>query len=1090
MKPKFVKILSYGVTFVMVVTAMAGSLPGLARPVHAAPGDIQRVSIASGGVEADGRSIRPVISGDGRFVAFVSNASNLVSGDTNGADDIFVHDRLSGQTTRVSVDSSGLEANGASTSPAISSNGQLIAFASDASNLVSGDTNGMTDIFVHDRLSGQTTRVSVDSSGAQANDNSSDWKVAISGDGRYVAFSSDATNLVSADTNGVADVFVHDRISGQTIRVSVDSSGLEANGSSSSPSLSGDGRCVAFLSSATNLVGGDTNGKQDAFVRDLQTGVTSRVSVSSAGAQANGRSDNPSISGDGRYVAFVSEASNLDPRAYDFGMYELAYVHDRQTGQTTLASVNSAGGILSVGSIYTPAISANGRYVAFTLREHGDSYARTSVYDLLTGNLASASFGIDGDAWPSLSADGSLVAFSSLSSLAGDTNGQEDVFVREVAYGPESDPAVVSVTPECQSDCPYPTPASVNFIVIFSEQVTGVTADDFSLTMLDGVSGASITAVSGYGNQYFVSVDTGTGDGRLRLDVVDDDSIVDSALNPLGGPGAGNGNQTGSSYPIHKSPAVVMSITRADADPTAAETVRFTVTFSKAVWPVETNDFVLTTSGSLSGASVASVAGLGSSYTVTVNTGTGEGTLRLDVTDDDSILDDLDHPLGGEGIGNGDFTAGEVYTIVRNAPLVTASLRADPDPNHAASVRFNVTFSTEVSGVDASDFLLTTTGALTGAVIQDVSGNGNAYTITVDTGSGDGSLRLDLVDDDSIQDASGRPLGGEGTGNGNFTAGEVYTIDRTLPMVVNSLRADANPSTAASVNFTVAFSEAVSGVDASDFALTRTGGLAGVSITGVVGSGSVYVVTAATGSGDGTLRLDIVDDDSILDVSGNPLGGVGSGNGNYTAGEAYTFARTPVNKIIVSFRSTGANDGWVLESSEDSNQGGMKDSTAATFALGDDAQDRQFRAILHFPTHYLPDNAVITRALLMIKKEGQVGENPFTTHQNIVVDIRQGAFGYFGPFPFRGLQALDFHSPASIEAAGVIANNPLNDWYWTWLDGAAFPYINVLGITQIRLRFQLDDNDDMADDYLRFYSGDYIDLTARPHLLVEYYLAR
>ena len=109
-----------------------------------------------------------------------------------------------------------------------------------------------------------------------------------------------------------------------------------------------------------------------------------------------------------------------------------------------------------------------------------------------------------------------------------------------------------------------------------------------------------------------------------------------------------------------------------------------------------------------------------------------------------------------------------------------------------------------------------------------------------------------------------------------------------------------------------------------------------------------------------------------------------------------------------TLRSNGNNDGWVLESSEDSNQGGQKDSRSTTFVLGDDGQDRQLRAILHFPTHYLPDNAVITRALLMIRKEGEVGTDPFTTHQNIVVDIRSGAFGFIGPFPFRGLQDIGF----------------------------------------------------------------------------------
>ncbi len=123
----------------------------------------------------------------------------------------------------------------------------------------------------------------------------------------------------------------------------------------------------------------------------------------------------------------------------------------------------------------------------------------------------------------------------------------------------------------------------------------------------------------------------------------------------------------------------------------------------------------------------------------------------------------------------------------------------------------------------------------------------------------------------------------------------------------------------------------------------------------------------------------------------------------------------------------------------------------------------------------------------MIKKSEFVGTNPFETLQNIHVDIRYGAFGYFGPFPYRGLQASDFQSPSSKDSVGIITNNPMNNWYWTYLDGSAFEHINRNGITQIRLRFQLDDNNNMESDYIKFYSGDYNNLTDRPRMLVEYY---
>jgi len=1104
MDTKFLSIFMRGIATLALLSMLAANLPGSVLPARAAPGDTTRVSVDSSGAEADNGSTKPAISDDGRFVAFQSSASNLVSGDTNNADDIFVHDRQTGVTTHVSVRSNGAQANSGSSSPAISGDGRFVAFYSDASNLLNGDTNGCGDIFVHDRQTGQTTRVSVSSSGVEENAPPPDdyAAISISGDGRYVAFYSDATNLVSGDTNGETDIFVHDRQTGTTTRASVASDGSEANAGSSEPSLSGDGRYIAFISSATNLVAGDTNGKGDVFVRDLQTGTITRVSVNSSGKEANGWSNSPSISGDGRYVAFLSKSSNLDPRAYDFGVYELAYVRDLQVGQTTLASVYSSGDTLGVGSIDGPAISRDGRYVAFEFREHGDPTQNAYVYDLLTGDFVPAVLGPDEGNWLSISANGSLVAFSSNTSklVSGDTNGQPDIFVSEVSYGPERSPTVASITPECGFyDCIHPTPSNVNFIVIFSEQVTGVTTDDFSLDMLDGISGATITGVSGYGNQYFVSINTGTGDGRLSLDLVDDDSIVDSALNPLGGAGIGNGNKPGSSYYIDKSVPTVTDIKCADPNPTDADMVHFTVNFSEKVWPVRLSDFMLTTTDSISGATVTDISPRedqyrgSATYTVTVSTGTGDGTLRLDLIDSDSILDELSNPLGGAGADNGNFTTGETYTINKSgpsAPIVISSLRADPDPTSADIVSFTVTFSEAVSGVDAGDFALTTTGSLSDSLVANISGAEATYTVLVATGSGDGGLRLDLIDDDSILNASGIPLGGAGVGNGNFTSGQAYTVDKTVPLVTGSLRADANPTTANSVNFTVVFTEAVSGVDPNDFFLSTGGNISGAAITSLSGTGYLYTVSVATGSGDGTLRLEVLDDDSIVDVVGHPLGGTGIGNGNFTTGEEYTLNRTPVNKITETFRSNGANDGWVLESSEDSNQGGSKNANGPVFVLGDNAQDQQFRAILHFPTHYLPDNAVITRVLLMIKKEGLVGDDPFTTHQNILVDIRSGAFGFIGPFPFRGLQVSDFQSPAHKDAVGMIENSPFNGWYWAWLDSSAFEYVSQTGITQIRLRFQIDDNDDLGSDHLRFYSGDYEELADRPRLVVEYYLPR
>jgi hypothetical protein len=222
-----------------------------------------------------------------------------------------VHDRQTGATTRVSVSSVGGQGNDFSSGPALSADGRYVAFESTASNLVAGDTNGSGDVFVHDRQTGATTRVSVSSTGEQGNGNS--FRAALSADGRYVAFESTASNLVAGDTNGTSDIFVHDRQTGATTRVSVSSAGEQGNNNSFRSALSANGRYVAFYSLASNLVAGDTNGRWDVFVHDRQTGVTRRVSVSSAGVQGNHDSMWPALSADGRYVAFDSVASNLVP---------------------------------------------------------------------------------------------------------------------------------------------------------------------------------------------------------------------------------------------------------------------------------------------------------------------------------------------------------------------------------------------------------------------------------------------------------------------------------------------------------------------------------------------------------------------------------------------------------------------------------------------------------------------------------------------------------------------------------------------------------------------------------------------------------
>ena len=414
-------------------------------------------------------------------------------------------------------------------------------------------------------------------------------------------------------------------------------------------------------------------------------------------------------------------------------------------------------------------------------------------------------------------------------------------------------------------------------------------------------------------------------------------------------------------------------------------------------------------------------------------------------------------------------------------------LRADSNPTSSDNVTFSITFSEFVTGVDTGDFSLTTTGSINGAFLTNISGSENNYTLTVFTGNGEGSLRLDILDNDSIINNAGSPLGGVGVSNGNFNTGEIYTIDKTVPIVTAILRAAPNPTTADSVTYMVGFTEAVFGVDASDFTLSSTGNITDAIITSVSGADNMYTVTTGTGNGSGTLHLNVLDNDSIVDTLGNPLGGPGAGNGNFTTGEEYTVNKTHVKLITEAFTSNGKNDGWVLESSENSNQGGSINAKSTTLVLGDNNQNSQYRSILQFPTHRLPNNSVITGVMLMVKKYDIAGTNPFATHQNILVDIHYGAFG---SLPDRSLQSSDFQSPSCMDAIGTIQNIPMGDWYWTMLDSSAFNCINRSGITQFRLRFQIDDNNDMAYNYLRFYSGDYKKSAYRPRLIVKYYKER
>jgi Tol biopolymer transport system component len=436
----------------------------------------QRVSLDSGGAQGNDSSFEATVSEDGRYVAFASFASNLVPGDTNGpfyGVDVFVRDRRTGITERVSVSSGGAQGNDQSFEAFVSGNGRYVAFYSSASNLVPGDTAGYGDVFVHDRLTHTTERVSVSTGGAEGEGFSGD--PSISADGRYVAFVSSAYNLVAGDNwNGVPDVFVRDRQNGTTECVSVVPSGgqHESGTWSVQARISADGRFVAFSTYATNILPGVVGARPTVYVRDRQTGAIDLVSVDMGGQQAPNTSGTPSISADGRFVAFMSNASTLVPGDTN-DMFDV-FVRDRQAATTERVSVDSLGSQSNGGS-YSSSISADGRYVAFyssaTNLVPGDTngWDDAFVHDRVSGLTERVSVASDGtqgnsltqSSFTSMSADGRFVVFPSYSNnlVPGDTNGKHDIFVRDRLGGTSftslCEPGVGGVIP-----CPCSNPPS------------------------------------------------------------------------------------------------------------------------------------------------------------------------------------------------------------------------------------------------------------------------------------------------------------------------------------------------------------------------------------------------------------------------------------------------------------------------------------------------------------------------------------------------------------------------------------------------------------------------------------------------------
>ncbi|MEA2439379.1 MAG: hypothetical protein QOH76_803 [Thermoleophilaceae bacterium] len=404
---------------------IAGS--ALAAPAAAAP-RTERVSVSSSERQGDGPSTQPLVhvaptlSRTGRFVVFASDAGNLVPRDTNGTSDVFVRDRRAGTTRRVSLTSKGAQANRRSIYPSISSSGRYVAFQSQAS-LARGDRGSGWDVYVRDLKLNKTTLVSIRPNGVHRG-NEAD----ISGDGRSVVFQSERPSRIKG-VEGKTDIFVRHLGARRTERVTVSPTGEGANFHSGHPSISGNGRLVAFDSGANNLVAGDDNGTQDVFVRDLKRHVTTRIGGHGI-ISGSETTSSPAMSGNGRFVTFDSNAPEITGGDDARGLFR----RDLKTG----ATLRLPSGFPPPRYIAPASLSDNGNIVVFETFDPDTRMSAVSVHDFAENTTTRVSVGTAGESADDyvgdaqISGDGRFAGFSSSATnlVAGDTNGTQDVFVR------------------------------------------------------------------------------------------------------------------------------------------------------------------------------------------------------------------------------------------------------------------------------------------------------------------------------------------------------------------------------------------------------------------------------------------------------------------------------------------------------------------------------------------------------------------------------------------------------------------------------------------------------------------------------------
>jgi Tol biopolymer transport system component len=900
---------------------VAAFLAGLTFPVTGQVVSMRLVARHAGGFEPS------LLSADGNRVLFSSTRSDLVPGvvDMNYGTDLFLFDGIDGTTTLVSR-----QMGSSSATPSdpqfpyavprgISRDGSVSIYMSDATDVAPGTTdhNETFDAFAFDRTA-ETTELASRASPTRTGDRQS-WPTSISADGRFVVFHSEASDLTPqyADSSPPGsdfpfpDVFLLDRRTRELTLVSRSATvdATTANRASFNGIISADGRRLVFESTATDLVAGvnDVNGSnQDVFLYDVAGGTMALVSRASdaAGQTADFVSDPVALSADGNQVLFDSYASNLvagvvDPRPYRADVF----LFDRTTGLATLVS-RAAGNPLATGNgeSHGYAISADGDHVLFTSAAtdlvegaaDANGLADVFVFDRRTGTVelvsraAGAAQAANGQSWPaSISADGRRIAFIShatdLIEGGTDTNAASDAFLLDRGLAQvaliSGSLASSSVTANGGSGAGRISADGRRLLMPTkaSDIIAGIPdhSPAFDLFLAEVVFLDFGDAPSSYGT---VMADDGARhvlDSALFLG-----ARRDAEVDALASAGA-----AGDDTKAHDDEDGVGALPAMDR----GRTLSVDVVASGDGYLDAFADWNRNGEFDLPSEQVAQrqpVRGGPNALAIAPPPDAVVGTtfLRLRLS-----------TAGGLG-PNGSAADGEVedhaFTITDASPRVIAITRLDPDPATSPPLRFAVTFSEPVAGVDSSDFRLVATGTLDSYAIGSVDCSASACTVTVSMERGEGTFRLNLADNDTIFDSAGNPLGGPGAGNGDAT-GEVYSVDLgepgpPVPPVVSwIIRLDPTPTGGPSVRYGVGFSEAVTGVDVTDFILNATGELAGYAITGISGTDQHRIVTVATGTGAGALRLDVADDDSILDVHNNRLGGTGRGNGTFLSGPAY-----------------------------------------------------------------------------------------------------------------------------------------------------------------------------------------------------------